>query len=98
MLQCIIMSNYICDAHTHFQDLYQLNLNHDPEGILGSLNSIVLCFMGVQAGKTLLHYRGKHLSILVRFTVWGMALVREHEETPLALRSKVVEYRYPSLS
>ena len=58
-----------------FQDLYHLDLNYDPEGVLGSLNSIVLCFLGVQAGKTLLQFRGKNFAIFIRFLVWGLALV-----------------------
>ena len=64
------------------QHLYRLDLNYDPEGVLGSLNSIVLCYFGVQAGRTLLHFRGKHLSVFVRFIIWGLSLVREYSKPP----------------
>ena len=29
---------------------------YDPEGILGTLNSILLCYLGLQAGKIIVHY------------------------------------------
>ena len=56
------------------QVLYQ-SLSHEPEGVLGSLTSIVLCLLGVQAGRTLTHFRGRHLRIIVRFILWGISLV-----------------------
>lgn len=69
----LLKNQHLYDSPTA-KDLYQLHLNYDPEGILGSLNSVVLCYLGVQAGKTLLHFRGKHLSILGRFLIWSIVL------------------------
>ena len=42
---------------------------------IGTLNSIVLCFLGVKAGRTLLHFRGRHVNIIDRFLTWGVVLV-----------------------
>ena len=55
--------------------LYQLKKAYEPEGVLGSLTSIVLCFLGVQAGRILTSYKGRHLGIIVRFILWGLSLV-----------------------
>lgn len=48
---------------------------YDPEGALGSINSIVICFLGVQAGRILISYR-KSYNIIIRFLIWGVFLVR----------------------
>ncbi|XP_058525801.1 heparan-alpha-glucosaminide N-acetyltransferase isoform X1 [Ochotona princeps] len=50
--------------------LYHTEMAYDPEGILGTINSIVMTFLGVQAGKILLYYKGKTKDILIRFTAW----------------------------
>ena len=63
------------------QELYLTTKPYDPEGILGSLTSIVLCLLGVQAGRILTHFRGRHLSIIVRFTIWGIVLVSNQSFT-----------------
>ena len=55
--------------------MYQLTVRFDPEGILGTLNSIVLCSLGVQAGKIFLQYKGRHCDIGVRLFAWGVSLV-----------------------
>ena len=47
----------------------------EPEGILGTLNSVVLCYLGAQAGRTLMCFKGRHTSILSRLTIWGIVLV-----------------------
>ena len=57
------------------QSLYRTEKAYDPEGVLGSLTSIVLCFLGVQAGRILTSYRGRHLGIIIRFVLWGVVLV-----------------------
>ena len=49
---------------------------YDPEGVLGSLNSIVICFLGVQAGRILISYE-KSYNILIRFVIWGVFLVSD---------------------
>lgn len=50
--------------------LYHTTVAYDPEGILGTINSIVMAFLGVQAGKILLYYKDQTKGILVRFTAW----------------------------
>ena len=72
-------------TRTHTQGLYNTTLPYDPEGVLGSLTSIVLCLLGVQAGRILTHFRGKHLSIVIRFILWSIVLV-----SPLPPRNVVL--------
>ncbi|XP_062935888.1 heparan-alpha-glucosaminide N-acetyltransferase isoform X2 [Cynocephalus volans] len=50
--------------------LYHTKVAYDPEGILGTINSIVMAFLGVQAGKILLYYKDQTKDILIRFTAW----------------------------
>ncbi|XP_006860045.1 PREDICTED: heparan-alpha-glucosaminide N-acetyltransferase [Chrysochloris asiatica] len=50
--------------------LYHSGVAYDPEGILGTINSIVIAALGVQAGKILLYYKDQTKDILIRFTVW----------------------------
>ena len=57
------------------QETYHLLRPYDPEGALGSLNSIVLCFLGVQAGRILVTYKNPY-NIIIRFLLWGLLLVR----------------------
>ncbi|XP_078582972.1 heparan-alpha-glucosaminide N-acetyltransferase-like [Branchiostoma floridae x Branchiostoma japonicum] len=52
---------------------YQILVNYDPEGVLGSLTSIFMTFLGLQAGKILLSYED-HGSRLVRWLLWGVGL------------------------
>ncbi|XP_043093935.1 heparan-alpha-glucosaminide N-acetyltransferase isoform X1 [Puntigrus tetrazona] len=54
--------------------LYQSVMPFDPEGVLGSINSILMAFLGLQAGKILLHYRDQHKQIITRFIIWGFIL------------------------
>ena len=49
------------------------NVYHDPEGLLGSLNSILVVFLGLQAGKILTYHKTKKARC-VRFLAWGFAL------------------------
>nr|XP_015202918.1 PREDICTED: heparan-alpha-glucosaminide N-acetyltransferase-like [Lepisosteus oculatus] len=63
-----IYSNPTC------KELYKTTVPFDPEGILGTLNSIVMGFIGMQSGKILLIYRGKNFSILKRFLLWALIL------------------------
>ncbi len=55
--------------------MYKLHHGFDPEGVLSSLNSIVICLLGVQAGRVLVFFRGRHIGIVVRFIMWGVLLV-----------------------
>ncbi|GAB1301766.1 Heparan-alpha-glucosaminide N-acetyltransferase [Apodemus speciosus] len=50
--------------------LYHTEVAYDPEGILGTINSIVMAFLGVQAGKILLYYKDQTKAILIRFAAW----------------------------
>ncbi|XP_065909111.1 heparan-alpha-glucosaminide N-acetyltransferase-like [Dysidea avara] len=45
----------------------------EPEGGLGTLNSIALCFMGLQAGKILMFHQ-LHKSRIPRMITWGLIL------------------------
>ncbi|KAG7458870.1 hypothetical protein MATL_G00225180 [Megalops atlanticus] len=54
--------------------IYQSRIPYDPEGVLGSINSIVMAFLGLQAGKIILHYKDLHSKIMTRFLMWGFAL------------------------
>ncbi|XP_031415518.1 heparan-alpha-glucosaminide N-acetyltransferase isoform X2 [Clupea harengus] len=54
--------------------VFQTKVPFDPEGTLGSINSILMAFLGVQAGKILLHYRDLHSKIISRFLIWGFIL------------------------
>ncbi|XP_037389002.1 heparan-alpha-glucosaminide N-acetyltransferase isoform X1 [Pygocentrus nattereri] len=54
--------------------VYQTTVPFDPEGVLGSINSVLMAFLGLQAGKVLLHYREQHRQIITRFLVWSFLL------------------------
>ncbi|KAL7856391.1 hypothetical protein AOLI_G00199950 [Acnodon oligacanthus] len=54
--------------------IYQTTVPFDPEGVLGSINSVLMAFLGLQAGKVLLHYREQHRQIITRFLVWSFLL------------------------
>ncbi|XP_020933947.1 heparan-alpha-glucosaminide N-acetyltransferase isoform X1 [Sus scrofa] len=54
--------------------LYHTKVAYDPEGILGTINSILMAYLGVQAGKILLYYKDRTKGILIRFAVWGCFL------------------------
>ncbi|XP_035026455.2 heparan-alpha-glucosaminide N-acetyltransferase isoform X1 [Hippoglossus stenolepis] len=54
--------------------IYATRMPFDPEGVLGSINSVLMAFLGLQAGKIILHYRDLHTSIMSRFLLWGLFL------------------------
>ncbi|XP_068176914.1 heparan-alpha-glucosaminide N-acetyltransferase isoform X2 [Antennarius striatus] len=54
--------------------IYLSHIPYDPEGVLGSINSILMAFLGLQAGKIILHYRDVPRSIISRFLLWGFIL------------------------
>ncbi|KAM4837012.1 heparan-alpha-glucosaminide N-acetyltransferase isoform 2-T2 [Thomomys bottae] len=56
--------------HPSSSVLYHTEVAYDPEGILGTINSIMMAFLGAQAGKILLYYKDQTKSILIRFTAW----------------------------
>ncbi|KAM5140972.1 heparan-alpha-glucosaminide N-acetyltransferase-like [Mantella aurantiaca] len=53
------------------KELYKTTEPFDPEGVLGTINSVVMAFFGLQAGKIILIYRKFPLKILKRFVIWG---------------------------
>ncbi|XP_069123986.1 heparan-alpha-glucosaminide N-acetyltransferase-like isoform X3 [Argopecten irradians] len=55
------------------KEIYNTKVPYDPEGILGTLTSCFMCFLGLQAGKILIYFndvRGR----VVRFLCWGFVL------------------------
>ncbi|BFY98759.1 hypothetical protein BsWGS_01799 [Bradybaena similaris] len=53
--------------------VYQTAHPFDPEGFLATLNSIFLCFLGIQCGRIILIYQG-HKQRLLRFLIWAVFL------------------------
>ncbi|XP_052797385.1 heparan-alpha-glucosaminide N-acetyltransferase-like [Mya arenaria] len=51
--------------------IYQTVVPYDPEGILGTLASIFLCFLGLQGGRIFVTYKG-HKSRIIRLIVWSL--------------------------
>jgi heparan-alpha-glucosaminide N-acetyltransferase len=68
----LFTDNHIYQTPTA-KETYHLLRPYDPEGILGSLNSIILCFLGVQAGRILVLYKNDY-NIIIRFLLWGLLL------------------------
>ncbi|XP_050982366.1 heparan-alpha-glucosaminide N-acetyltransferase [Labeo rohita] len=60
--------------HPTCKVLYHTTEPFDPEGVLGTINSIVMGFLGMQAGKILLFYRKMNKHILARFLIWALIL------------------------
>ncbi|RUS72739.1 hypothetical protein EGW08_019506 [Elysia chlorotica] len=65
-------SNHIYASPTS-QEIYRSTLPYDPEGLLGTLNSCVLCFLGLQAGKILFVYTD-WVQRTRRFFIWSLIL------------------------
>ncbi|XP_062582853.1 heparan-alpha-glucosaminide N-acetyltransferase-like isoform X1 [Saccostrea cucullata] len=55
------------------KEIYKTKVPYDPEGLLGTLNSIFLCFLGLQAGKILMTYK-EPAARVKRFIIWGVIL------------------------
>ncbi|XP_066535965.1 heparan-alpha-glucosaminide N-acetyltransferase [Hoplias malabaricus] len=60
--------------HPTCKALYHTTQPFDPEGVLGTINSVVMGFFGMQAGKIFLFFRKMNYSILIRFAVWAIVL------------------------
>ncbi|XP_033644142.1 heparan-alpha-glucosaminide N-acetyltransferase-like [Asterias rubens] len=58
-------------SHPTCQKVYHTTLNYDPEGILGSIPSIFITFLGLQAGKILLLHQF-HGSRIKRLLLWSL--------------------------
>ncbi|XP_060943801.1 heparan-alpha-glucosaminide N-acetyltransferase [Limanda limanda] len=56
------------------KELYQTTQPFDPEGVLGTINSIVMGFLGMQAGNIIIFYKGRNVQILCRFLAWAVVL------------------------
>ncbi|KAL6487083.1 hypothetical protein MHYP_G00037090 [Metynnis hypsauchen] len=54
--------------------MYRTTVPFDPEGVLGTINSIVLGFIGMQAGKIFLIFRKMNWNIMIHFTIWTIIL------------------------
>ncbi|NXY85771.1 HGNAT acetyltransferase, partial [Alcedo cyanopectus] len=54
--------------------IYQTMMPYDPEGILGTINSIFMAFLGLQAGKIILFYKDQHKQIMSRFMIWSIGM------------------------
>lgn len=55
------------------QVTYQTTVSYDPEGILGTLTSIFLCFLGMQSGKILAIFQDPRGRV-IRWLIWGVVL------------------------
>ncbi|XP_059215070.1 heparan-alpha-glucosaminide N-acetyltransferase [Centropristis striata] len=56
------------------REMYRTTQPFDPEGLLGTINSVVMGFLGMQAGKIIIYYKGMNIHILCRFLVWAAIL------------------------
>nr|XP_040033706.1 heparan-alpha-glucosaminide N-acetyltransferase [Gasterosteus aculeatus aculeatus] len=56
------------------KQIYLTTQPFDPEGVLGTINSVVMGFLGMQAGKIIIFYKGKNIVILCRFLAWALIL------------------------
>ncbi|KAJ8930660.1 hypothetical protein NQ314_016522 [Rhamnusium bicolor] len=57
--------------HPPCQKLYENKVYYDPEGILGTLTSILMVYLGVQAGRILNTYVNVRDKV-IRWTTWGV--------------------------
>ncbi|KAF5890420.1 proto-oncogene tyrosine-protein kinase receptor Ret isoform X1, partial [Clarias magur] len=60
--------------HPTCKAMYHTTQPFDPEGVLGTINSIVMGFIGMQAGKIFLFYRKLNKKIIIRFIIWAVIL------------------------
>ncbi|XP_062902824.1 heparan-alpha-glucosaminide N-acetyltransferase isoform X1 [Mobula hypostoma] len=60
--------------HPSCARLYKTTVPFDPENLLGLINSIVMTFLGLQAGKIFLIYKGQNKQIMLRFLFWSILL------------------------
>ncbi|XP_053393211.1 heparan-alpha-glucosaminide N-acetyltransferase-like isoform X2 [Mercenaria mercenaria] len=55
------------------KEIYLTTVPHDPEGLLGTLTSCFMCFLGLQAGKILRTFPDWKQRVK-RFIIWGIIL------------------------
>ena len=65
-----VTSREVFQIETYYGFRNDQVVQHDPCGILGAINSILIVFLGLQAGKILTHYTSDKDRI-IRFVVWG---------------------------
>lgn len=53
--------------------IYKTTVPYDPEGLLGTLNSVFMCYLGLQAGKILMTFKEPSARVK-RFLIWGLFL------------------------
>ncbi|KAK3785913.1 hypothetical protein RRG08_033021 [Elysia crispata] len=68
----IFGNNHIYASPTS-KEIYKSTMPYDPEGLLGTLSSCVLCFLGLQAGKILFVYTD-WVQRSRRFFIWSLVL------------------------
>ncbi|GAB1602916.1 heparan-alpha-glucosaminide N-acetyltransferase-like [Argonauta hians] len=56
-----------------FKEMYHTHEAYDPEGLLGTLTTCFICFVGLQAGKIFLMFR-VHTERVKRFLIWAVVL------------------------
>ncbi|XP_013875362.1 heparan-alpha-glucosaminide N-acetyltransferase isoform X2 [Austrofundulus limnaeus] len=56
------------------KEMYKTVQPFDPEGVLGTINSVVMGFLGMQAGKIIVFYKRRNVHILGRYLVWAALL------------------------
>ncbi|XP_041363426.1 heparan-alpha-glucosaminide N-acetyltransferase-like isoform X2 [Gigantopelta aegis] len=59
--------------HNTAEEIYHTPVPHDPEGLLGTLMSCFMCFLGLQAGKILFVFKD-WVQRIKRFAIWGIVL------------------------
>jgi heparan-alpha-glucosaminide N-acetyltransferase len=67
----VILGNGRLYAYPTFKFIFKTTEGFEPEGIMGTLNSIVLVFLGVQAGRITILYK-THLERCLNWFVWGL--------------------------
>lgn len=55
------------------REVYKNTIAYDPEGLVGTLTSCVICFLGLQAGKIFMTYKNRRQRVK-RFLIWGFIL------------------------
>lgn len=59
--------------HPTCVELYDC-IAYDPEGLLGSLSACLLCYLGLMAGRVLIHFK-THKERLVRWFTWAIVFL-----------------------
>ncbi|KAG8454409.1 hypothetical protein GDO86_000870 [Hymenochirus boettgeri] len=60
--------------HPSSNVIYKTTMPYDPEGLLGTINSVVIAFFGLQAGKILVFHKAQHKHVLCKFFMWSIIM------------------------